>query len=59
MVWAEVAKYLSGADNERVDDGQNTTYTLDASNTRRKAETMEQMGQMEDFEALRPPYVHV
>jgi hypothetical protein len=56
MVWAEVAKYFSGTKDARADDGQSSKYILDVQDPRRASEAMEQM---EDFEALRPPYIHV
>ncbi|KIW08929.1 uncharacterized protein PV09_00845 [Verruconis gallopava] len=55
MVWAEVAKYVSGTQHERVDDGQSSTFHLDVQDTRRASEGM---AATEDFEALRPPYIH-
>lgn len=57
MVWAEVAKFISGSGHETVDDGRGgSTYKWDVQNTRR---TPEEMEEVEDFEALRPPYIHV
>jgi hypothetical protein len=56
MVWADVAKYFSATKDHSADDGQSSKYKLDVQNTRR---TTEAMAQAEDFEALRPPYIHV
>jgi hypothetical protein len=57
MVWAEVAKFLSGSGHETVDDGRSGSICkLDVSDARRAPEAMDEM---EDFEALRPPYIHV
>jgi len=56
MVWAEVAKFISGSGHETVDDGRSgSTFKWDVENTRR---TPEDMDTVEDFEALRPPYIH-
>jgi hypothetical protein len=61
MVWADVAKFLSGDRHETalVDDvGRSSAGALqwDVQNTRRAPEAMDEV---EDFEALRPPYIHV
>jgi hypothetical protein len=66
MVLASVAKYLSSAETSTTqylgDDvgrrrGGDYTVELEmAADTRRTAEAVESM---EDFEAIRPPYVHV
>jgi hypothetical protein len=57
MVWAEVAKFFSGSGLETADDGHGgSIFKLDVSDTRRAPEAMDEMA---DFEALRPPYIHV
>jgi hypothetical protein len=60
MVLAAVAKYFSAAGTSKqdlIDDGrEGARYRLEPADTRRTAEAMESL---EDFEALRPPYIHV
>jgi hypothetical protein len=60
MVLAVVTKYFSAAGTTGsavIDDGRDESNSkLETADTRRTAEAMDQF---EDFEALRPPYLHV
>jgi hypothetical protein len=60
MVLAVVTKYFSAAGTTQsalIDDGRDgSNFKLETADTRRTAEAMDQLG---DFEALRPPYLHV
>lgn len=57
MLWAEVANSASAShDPDSLPDHVHSTQKLDVEDTRRSPEAMDSAG---EFEALRPPYLHV